>query len=315
MVGIRQNARPAAGRHHPTAETSAGGTSKSAPPAEADTSWLLRWTRAVHRFEKRAAKEEDQATPLDVFVLSPVRKVVGTSTRFALTTLAIFIAPEALHRNRRTEDNPFLAYRTFVVTAIALYDILGGQMVRVQSLETMSDPVLKSLAKTALNGAALLYFTAALALSFWIAAKIALWASVLVDPRQLGVDGGTIAQSPQPPAFSSTNAVRMACFAMGVLPPLRLSSFAYGPLFQMVLTSTLPQVGKVVVLVSLFGALSLYYVHVTYVLPVRAIAPGVSTAGLWISYVFSLFMTFLALQALTALIEVLVPGQLYRIGL
>jgi hypothetical protein len=106
-------------------------------------------------------------------MLGPLRKVTGSIARYTLTLVAVLMSPRTLHSTPPGPENPFLGDRAFVVGSIGLYQLLGGQFVYFAAIAQLTNPVAKTVAKTAASAVALLFLVGLLAPAFMVGARVA----------------------------------------------------------------------------------------------------------------------------------------------
>src|ERR1700741_3415924 len=107
-----------------------------------------------HR-QKGAEVDSDAGSLLQIWAIAPRRKAIGSVFRFALTLAAFLMYPRSLHAISPAAGHPFLGARVFVGCAIAVYELLDGQFVRFGALDALTNPIAKTVLKTAASAVAL----------------------------------------------------------------------------------------------------------------------------------------------------------------
>lgn len=255
------------------------------------TSFLLRWAEQVSAFEKKGKLEESSGSPFRTWVLGPLQKIVGFTSRYVLTSIAILIRPKLLHTVVISPANPFLSARAFVLSTVTFYELLGGQYVYFDVLEAMSNATIKNIAKMAASILALLFLIGVHSMICWVGARIA--------------------KAP----LDFEHSTKLAAYAAGVIPVVQIvTALPFAIMFPNIMLSMVNFWVEFALTTALIIGGGIYLIHATFIVPVLILRPGSSRSRLWFGWWIGWLVGMLSMGGMIMLIRYFLPGQPFDVG-
>ena len=255
------------------------------------TSFLLRWAEQVSAFEKKGKLEERSRSAFRTWALGPLQKIVGFTSRYVLTIIAVLIRPKLLHTVVNSPTNPFLSARAFVLSTIALYELIGGQFVYIDALEAMSNAIVKNIAMMAASILALLFLIGIFSMICWV--------------------GSRIAKAP----LDFEHSTKLAAYAAGVIPVVQIVTALPVVIMSPSMMQSMVNFWVVFALTtSLIVGGVIYLIHVTFIVPVLILRPSSSRSRLWLGWWIGWLVGMLSMGSMLMLTRYFLPGQSFKVG-